>query len=174
MAAAGGRPRPTGSWCLRWLCLVALLPGAAAGPALTAAAAQRLAAMVDATAAMATSAEQLVATSRSLAEERPLAAGDQEGAPGAHPLAGPLERLAALNAELRALLARLRDELGLLFTSGNSAGLRAVLGELGGFGEARRAELEGATGAASAWVQGCPAPGAAARYGHFEALSHNV
>eukprot|EP00747_Dinoflagellata_sp_TGD_P016785 gnl/TRDRNA2_/TRDRNA2_125360_c0_seq1.p1 gnl/TRDRNA2_/TRDRNA2_125360_c0~~gnl/TRDRNA2_/TRDRNA2_125360_c0_seq1.p1 ORF type:complete len:529 (+),score=111.48 gnl/TRDRNA2_/TRDRNA2_125360_c0_seq1:81-1667(+) len=133
---------------------------------------QRLAAAVDASAAMALSVEQLAGTGRSLEE------GDEEESVGGD--TATLHALGAVNQALRSLLQRLRDELGGLFTTGESDGglfttgesdgLGAVIAELRDFPTSRGPELHSAVSAVSGWTVQCDAPGIAPRYAHFEKL----
>jgi len=145
---------------------------------LTAASAQRLAYSVDAAAAMATSTEQLAGTRRSLK-----IAGRGKNVGGLifvknatqadaedTILSSPLRTLGELNGALRNLLRRLRDELGALFTSGRSEGLRPVLRELAGFPQTHAADLRSAVDAVPEWARRCRAPGASARYDTFQSL----
>jgi len=128
--------------------------------ALNATTAQRMVAAVDAAAAMATSSEQLAAMFSSLTEPH----GGEEA------LEGHLRALAGTNEALRGLLVRLRSELGLLFTTGRSAGLRLVIYELAVLPRTQASALRLAVAGVPGWVRQCQAPGAEGRYRDFEAL----
>jgi len=135
---------------------------------LTATSAQRLAAMVDAAASMATSSEQLAATWQSL--EDSFARGDGGEVSSATLLREPLRALAELNGGLRDQLRLLRDELGELFSTGRSVRLRSVLRALASLPAQHAAQLRDATLSALEWPRRCRAPAALSRYGHFESL----
>lgn len=97
---------------------------------------------------------------------------------GAAALVAPLAALGEANAVLRERLGRLRDELGMLFTTGRSDGLGRALGDLEKLPTAsaagRGAQLGEAVAAVPHWVHGCLAPGALPRYRHFGALREEV
>lgn len=125
---------------------------------LNATSAQRLAVSVDAVLTMAKASEQLAGTSQSLRDDvDPV-------------LEKPLVSLGLLNEELRKLLQRLRDELGALFTSGESAGMRPLLAELAGLQAAQDKRLQDALAQVPGWTNTCGAAGTAARYQHFKVL----
>lgn len=150
------------------LLIVAVAP-ASSVEGLTATSVQRLAAMVDAAASMATSSEQLAATRQILEAGLP-AEGGGGGGGAAALLAEPFRALGAINEGLRGSLQALRDGLGELFTTGASDRVRPVLRQLAGTPTIEGDPLEQATAGAARWTSECKVPGARALYQHFEKM----
>lgn len=126
---------------------------------LSATMAHQLAGAVDSAAAMATASEQLAATLASLQSHEDT------------PLSVPLTSLGRVNADVRSVLHRIRDELGTLFTAGQSATLLSLIDETDSLALRKQKDLQEAVLTVPAWIEQCEAGGAGPRYEHFKTLS---
>lgn len=159
-------------WAIASLALsVTVETQGAAAHQLSATSVQRLAAAVDTAASMASSSEQLVATSRSLEES-----GKGSGSAGSPVveedafLVESLRTLGEVNLALRTSLQRLRDELELLFTTGKSSRLGSVLRELTDSPAMHGSALRAAATVTATWVHHCQMPDAKVLYTSFETM----